>query len=423
MSNPTITQDPQRHTERAGAAGATDGTDAPRQSGTSDLDRLLAQGDVRTWDTPWQHEMQLKREVLSGNLGIWGKLLLSPVGAVGLALVLLVALLGYSLGAAFSNGSAASPTTSPSSSSGSSMSGMSSSGGTSATTSNVPNATQNYGNQPATYVVDPDGAKHFTFTAQQVMWEPLKGQRVLAWTLNGTVPGPMIHVTAGDHVRITIINHFPEPTAIHWHGLEVQTENDGVPPLGMKPIEPGKSYTYDYTIHDEDAGTHWYHSHYDDLKQVGGGLYGAFIIDPRPGTPQAAAAVHTDLDETIFIGSLGPYYVMNGKSFPDTQPIEVKHGQTVRLRLIGSDAIMMHPMHLHGHTFSIISEDGHMLANPILKDTVQVAPGESYDVTFTAWAAPGSMYPFHCHILSHVMNPGQTGSEMGGLIMLLKYAK
>ena len=64
-----------------------------------------------------------------------------------------------------------------------------------------------------------------------------------------------------------------------------------------------------------------------------------------------------------------------------------------------------------------------MLANPILKDTVQVAPGESYDVTFTAWAAPGSMYPFHCHILSHVMNPGQTGSEMGGLIMLVQYAK
>ena len=419
MSNQTITQDPQGPAERAATAGAADVTDGARQSDTSDLDHLLARGDVRTWDTPWQHEMQVKREVLSGDLSVWGRLLLTPVGAVGLGLILLVALLGYSLGATFNGGSPASSTRS----SGSSMSGMSSNAGASTAPSNVPNATQQYGNQPASFVTDPDGAKHFTFTAQQVMWEPVKGQRILAWTLNGTVPGPMIHVTAGDHVRITIINHFPEPTAVHWHGLEVQTENDGVPPLGMKPIEPGQSYTYDYTIHDEDAGTHWYHSHYDDLKQVAGGLYGAFIIDPRPGSPQAAAAVHTDLDQTIFIGSLGPYYVMNGKSFPDTQPIEVQHGQTVRLRLIGADAIMMHPMHLHGHTFSIIAEDGHMLVNPILKDTVQVAPGESYDVTFTAWAAPGSMYPFHCHILSHVMNPGQTGSEMGGLIMLLKYAK
>lgn len=422
MSNHTITQDQQQQTERADAAGTPEVADAARQGGSDELDRLLAPGDVRTWGTPWQHEMQLKREVLSGNLGVWGRLLLTPLGAVGLGLILLVALLGYSLGAAFSNGGQTGASTT-SASSGSSMSGMSSSGGASATQSSVPNATQQYGNQPAAFTIDPDGAKHFTLTTQQVMWEPVKGQRVLAWTLGGTVPGPMIHVTAGDHVRITIINHFPEPTAIHWHGLEVQTENDGVPPLGMKPIQPGQSYTYDYTIHDEDAGTHWYHSHYDDLKQVGGGLYGAFIVEPRPGTPQAAAAVHTDIDQTVFIGSLGPYYVMNGKSFPDTQPIQVKHGQTVRLRLIGADAIMMHPMHLHGHTFSIISEDGHMLANPILKDTVQVAPGESYDVTFTAWAAPGSMYPFHCHILSHVMNPGQTGSEMGGLIMLVQYAK
>ncbi|MGZ3673025.1 MAG: multicopper oxidase domain-containing protein, partial [Ktedonobacterales bacterium] len=208
MSIPTITQDPQGQTERANG-GATDGTHAPRQSETPDLDRLLARGDVRTWDTPWQHEMQVKREVLSGNLGVWGKLLLTPVGALGLAIVLLVALLGYSLGAAFSNGSPAS-TAPSSSSSGSNMPGMSSSGSTSATQSNVPNATQNYGNQPASYVLDPDGAKHFTLTTQQVMWEPLKGHRVLAWTLGGTVPGPMIHVTAGDHVRITIVNHFPE---------------------------------------------------------------------------------------------------------------------------------------------------------------------------------------------------------------------
>lgn len=422
MSNPIITQDQLPQTERASSGDTADGTRVTRQSEAADLEQLLARGDVRTWDTPWQHEMQLKREVLSGNLGVWGKLLLTPIGALGLAVVLLVALLGYSLGAAFSGRSPATAATS-STSSGSSMSGMSSGGGANTTQSSVPNATQQYGNQPASFVVDHDGAKHFTLTTQQVMWEPVKGQRVLAWTLGGTVPGPMIHVTAGDHIRITIINHFPEPTAIHWHGLEVPTDNDGVPPVGMKPIQPGQSYTYDFTIHDEDAGTHWYHSHYDDLKQVGGGLYGAFIVDPRPGTPQAAAAVHTDIDETIFIGSLGAYYVMNGKSFPDTHPVAVKHGQTVRLRLIGSDALMMHPMHLHGHTFSIIAEDGHMLSQPILKDTVQVAPGETYDVTFTAWAAPGSIYPFHCHILSHVMNPGQAGQEMGGLITLVVYAK
>jgi FtsP/CotA-like multicopper oxidase with cupredoxin domain len=305
------------------------------------------------------------------------------------------------------------------------MSGSMSSSG-SQLPANVPDATQQYGNQPARFVIDADGAKHFTLTAEQVLWQPVKGQKVLAWTLDGTVPGPMIHATAGDHIRITIINHLPEATAIHWHGLEVPTDNDGVPPIGMKPIQPGQSYTYDFTLRDEDAGTHWYHSHYDDIKQVGGGMYGAFIVDPRPGSAEyqpMMQAEHADVDQTMFIGTLGAYYVINGKSFPDTQPINVRHGQTVHLRLIGADTQMIHPMHLHGHSFQIVAEDGHLLSAPITKDTVQVAPGETYDLTFYAWAAPGSIYPFHCHILSHLMNPGQQEGEMGGLIVLVQYAK
>ncbi|WP_281276499.1 multicopper oxidase domain-containing protein [Dictyobacter kobayashii] len=83
----------------------------------------------------------------------------------------------------------------------------------------------------------------------------------------------------------------------------------------------------------------------------------------------------------------------------------------------------MHPMHMHGGSFQIVAEDGHMLPQPITKDTVQVAPGETYDLVFNAWAPPGSVYPFHCHILAHLMNPGQTGEEMGGLITLIEYAK
>jgi FtsP/CotA-like multicopper oxidase with cupredoxin domain len=155
-------------------------------------------------------------------------------------------------------------------------------------------------------------------------------------------------------------------------------------------------------------------------------MYGAFIVAPRPGSSQyqpMMRAEKADVEQTMFIGMLGGYYVIDGKSFPDTQPITVKHGQTVHLRLIGADTQMIHPMHLHGHSFQIVAEDGHLLAAPITKDTVSVAPGEAYDVMFTAWAAPGSVYPLHCHILSHLMNPGQSGGEMGGLITLLEYQK
>ncbi len=353
----------------------------------------------------------------------WWNSILSPFGVTFLATILMVALLSFGVGATLTakppSGTAATASTSSTTDS-----SMSTGSAATPAPANVPNATQEYGNQLLPYTVDPDGAKHFTMTAEQVMWEVGKGHRVLAWTINGTVPGPMIRVTAGDHLRVTFINHFPTATAVHWHGLEVPMSADGVPGLGMKPIQPGQTYVYDFTVHDQDVGTHWYHSHYDDMEQVAGGFYGAFIVAPRPGTLLAQQAIKADVDYTEFISTMpGGWYVMNGKSFPDTQPIMVKHGQTVHIRLIGADTMMMHPMHLHGHFFNIVAEDGHMLVQPIQKDTIQVAPGETYDLTFYAWAPPGSIYPFHCHILSHLMNPGQTGEEMGGLIVLVEYSK
>lgn len=336
-------------------------------------------------------------------------------------IVIMVALLSYGVGAMMTLSSNSANTSGSSANSSSSSMSMSSS--SSNLSVGVPNATQDQGDQLATYTRDPDGAKHFTLTAELVMWNVTGGHRELAWTINGTVPGPMIRVNAGDHVRITLINHFPKATAIHWHGLTIPEAQDGVPGLGMKPIEAGQTYVYDFNILDQDVGTHWYHSHYDDQEQVAGGMYGAFVVDPRPGTPQAAQAIHADVEYDMFVGMLGSYYVISGKSFPDTQPIKVVHGQTVHIRLFGADTQLIHPMHLHGNFFNIVAEDGHILTQPVEKDTVQVAPGETYDLVFKAMAAPGSIYPFHCHILSHLMNPGQSGTEMGGLISLVEYAK
>lgn len=348
----------------------------------------------------------------------WSRALVSPLGVAFLSCLLMVALVSFSLGATAASGgaqvgetNAAAPSSPMQTSTAQAVSG------------NVPNATRTSGGQLAHSVLDRDGARHFTLTARQVMWEVVKGQRVLAWTIDGTVPGPTIRVTVGEHVRITLLNHLPEATALHWHGLEVPSNQDGVPGVGMQPIQPGETYTYDFVITGDDLGTHWYHSHYNDLEQVAGGLYGAFLVDPRPGTPQAAQAIKADVEYNEFIGMLGGYYVINGKSFPDTQPIQVRHGQIVHLRLFGVDTAMIHPMHLHGHVLTLLAEDGHLLPQPVQRDTLSVEPGSTYDLTFSAWAAAGSMYPFHCHILSHLMNPGQTGHEMGGLIVLVEYAK
>src|SRR5262249_30873375 len=233
---------------------------------------------VQTWPG-WLQEQWHATQVQHARAtsGSWGRRVTSPLGVLALALILLVGLVGFAVGSAINGtgNSTASNHSTTSSSASDTMNAGSSSSSTSTSTAHVPNAQQDYGNQLAKYMVDSDGAKHYTFTAEQVMWSPLKGVRLLAWTLDGTVPGPMIRVTAGDHLRISIINHFPEATAIHWHGLEVPMDDDGVPGLGMKAIQPGATYTYDFMIRDEDAGTHWYHSHIDDLTQVGGGLYGA----------------------------------------------------------------------------------------------------------------------------------------------------
>ena len=189
------------------------------------------------------------------------------------------------------------------------------------------------------------------------MWEPVKGHRVPAYTLDGTVPGPMMRVTVGDHVRITILNHLSEPTTIHLHGLEIPANQDGVPGVGQDPIQPGQTFTYDFTIRDNNVGTYFYHSHYNDLRQVSGGLYGAFIVDPRPGSPQAEHQPAHDQEYTEIISELQGYYVLNGKSFPDTQPITVHHGQKTLVRLINLGELL-HPMHLHGHFFDVVADDG-----------------------------------------------------------------
>lgn len=344
--------------------------------------------------------------------------LFGPIGMSLLVLVMFVALMGYGFTVLVSAGlkSSQSTGTAANTSTGMQMEPTTSSG-------NVPNATQSFGAQLAQYTVAADGAKVFHFTAEQVMWEPVHGHpRVLAWTLDGTVPGPTIRVTAGDHVRITITNHFPEATTLHWHGLEIPANQDGVPGVGQDPIQPGQSYTYDFTIPLDNVGTYFYHSHYDDLRQVPGGFYGAFIVDPKPGTPEATQAIHADQEYLQMISELGGYYVINGKSFPDTQPMHVKQGQTIRVRLINIGELI-HPMHMHGHFFTEVAQDGQMLANPQKMDTITIAPGTSADLTFYAWAAPGSVYPFHCHILSHVMNPGDSMEEMGGLITLIEYDK
>lgn len=277
-----------------------------------------------------------------------------------------------------------------------------------------------------------DGTKEFTLTAQMHPWAPAKGVLTTAWTYNGQVAGPTIRVTEGDKVRILFKNDLSEPSTVHWHGLLIPNAMDGVPGVTQPEVQPGGTFVYEFTA--SHAGTFIYHSHYDDMTQMGSGLYGAFIIDQKqPGTPAGksgdlTATTAYDHDYTMVLGGFHvntnmegeeDYYTINGRSYPDTLPIQMKLGETARVRLINMDTMELHTMHLHGMDFQVIARNGSPVSHPETMNTVLLGPGETVDIAFRA-NNPGD-WMFHCHILDHTMNGGDMMStEMGGLITLVQ---
>lgn len=123
-----------------------------------------------------------------------------------------------------------------------------------------------------------NGVKVVNLDAKVVRWSILPGIDVGAYAFNNQVPGPRLHLTQGDKVRINVTNHLPESTSTHWHGLILPNVMDGPAELTQKPIESGETYRYEFTA--VQSGTYFYHSHDHVDRQQSLGLYGAMIIDP-----------------------------------------------------------------------------------------------------------------------------------------------
>jgi len=225
---------------------------------------------------------------------------------------------------------------------------------------------------------------------------PIQEQGVGLMAYNGMIPGPVIRVTEGDKCRFNVTNNLKnESHAVHWHGVRLPYTQDGVPYIPQPPINPGETFTYEFTIKDGNAGSHMYHSHMNAAEQTPKGLLGAFIIEPKDESKKIAADI-----EYIMILNDGPIggYSLNGKGFPATEPIVCTVGQTVHIRYM-NEGMMIHPMHLHGFPQQIVAYDGNTLEHPHYEDTVNVAPGQRVDVLVTP-DEPG-VWAFHCHILNH----------------------
>ncbi len=254
-----------------------------------------------------------------------------------------------------------------------------------------PAKTEKVGNQFLPFKMDGD-VKVFELTVSEVEWEVTPGKKVQAMAYNGMLPGPVIRVTEGDKVRIKVINQMKESTSVHWHGLRLPNNMDGVTYLNQDPITPGSSFTYEFVA--EPAGSHMYHAHHNSTKQVGLGLLGAFLIDPKDKSAEPAY----DKDYLMILNDGAHGYTINGKGFPATEPLTAKVGQRVRLRFM-NEGVMYHPMHLHGFHMVVFARDGYPLPTPFRCDTLTVGPGERWDAIVEA-DTPGK-WAFHCHILPH----------------------
>jgi len=239
--------------------------------------------------------------------------------------------------------------------------------------------------------------KKFTLTAQVIKRKGLPDE----WTYNGTVPGPQIRVSVGDHVCVILVNHLPVSTSIHWHGIEVPNASDGVAGLTQDAVKPGESYMYDFIA--KEPGTYWFHSHQLTSQQEPKGLFGALIVDPKNPLiyDHDYTLVYHDaqikrlsvlqivwerIRQLLFGIKIPQAIAINNKS---NEVLQAKPLQTIRIRVINASGGDMTGTPLKiiplGVSYKVVSLDGHDINEPQLLSphVLQVGSGQRYDLIFT----------------------------------------
>lgn len=257
------------------------------------------------------------------------------------------------------------------------------------------------------------------------------------WAYDGVVPGPEIRLTKGDVLRARLTNNLPDPTSIHWHGLAIRNDMDGVPGLTQEAVQPGQSFTYQFAV--PDSGTFWFHPH--SGLQADRGLYAPLIIDDpaEPGSydrelvivlddwtdgigesPDAILRGLTEVDAMhhsgdtsaeIEHGDVGnpnatstegsmqsagtspelggdagdvtyPLFLLNGRAPANPAILEARPGERLRLRFINAGADTAFRVALGGHQLTVTHTDGFPV-EPVTVDTILIGMAERYDIAVT----------------------------------------
>ena len=250
-----------------------------------------------------------------------------------------------------------------------------------------------------------------------------------AVTVNGTLPGPIILLKEGQKVRLAVTNTLHEDTSIHWHGILLPFQMDGVPGVSFPGIKPGETYNYEFEV--KQSGTYWYHSH--SGMQEAMGQYGAIVIDPAGNDPVAYDREHVivlsdwsfmhPMEQLRKLKAMGGYFNHNrqtlagliqgkdqsqsdramwGKMRMDPTDISDVNGSTytylinghgpqenwtglftpgerVRLRIINASAMTNFNVRLPGLPMMVVAADGQHV-QPVETDEFQIAIAETYDV-------------------------------------------
>jgi FtsP/CotA-like multicopper oxidase with cupredoxin domain len=233
-----------------------------------------------------------------------------------------------------------------------------------------------------------------TLEARIAPVEIVPGVRSDVWTYNGGLPGPLIRARRGDRLIVHFSNNLPDPTTVHWHGVQVPIEMDGVPGASQPPVPPGGTFTYDFVV--PDAGLFWYHPHVMSAAQVGFGLYGPLlVVDPGDPVkvPDELVLVLSDIatddngklhpaDSGGVLGALlgreGNHVLVNGRVRPT---LTVRDGALQRWRIVNAAKSRYFELVLgDGQPFELIGVDGGLLEYSQKRWTIVLGPGERADV-------------------------------------------
>lgn len=229
-------------------------------------------------------------------------------------------------------------------------------------------------------------------------------------------PPPILRLTQGLPAEIAVENALQEVTTVHWHGLRVPMDQDGVPYLTQFPIGVGETYSYRFTP--QDAGSYWYHPHCNTFEQISRGMAGLLVVDEAedPGFDADIPLLIRDFrldDGGAFLPLSTPRNAARGGTFGTVHTANwqvdgatlAPAGGLVRLRLAVADVTRIYTLSVVGAAAMVIALDGHPLPTPLPEGQVRLAPGQRADialvmpdageVTLQMTLGGGKIHPLH----------------------------